>query len=58
MIRGDDANETSGKVGLALPGSIVSESQLRIPKLEQDIIFSNRVPLVSIELEYQAEWCA
>ena len=26
-------------------------------KLEPDIIFSNRVSLVSVELEYYAEWC-
>ena len=58
MIRETDANETSGEDGLALPGSIVGESQLRIPKLEPDIIFANRVPLVSVELEYHAAWCA
>ena len=46
MIREADANVTSGDDGLALPGSLVGESQLRIPKLEPDIIFSNRVPLV------------
>ena len=50
MIREADANETSGEDGLALPG--------RIPKLEPDIIFSNRVPLVSVGLEYHGEWCA
>ena len=27
---------------------LVGESQLRIPNLEPDIIFSNRVPLVSV----------
>ena len=54
MIREDDANETCVEDGLALPGSIVSASQLRIPKLEPDIIFSNRVPLVYVELEYHA----
>ena len=58
VIRDDDAIETSGEDGLALPGSLVGESQLRIPKLEPDIIFSNRVPLVSVELEYHAECCA
>ena len=58
MIRKADANETSGEDGLALPDSFVGESQLRIPKLEPDIIFSNRVSLVSVELEYHAEWCA
>ena len=40
VIREADANETSGEDGLALPGSLVGESQLRIPKLEADIIFS------------------
>ena len=58
VIREADANETSGEDGLALPGSLVGESQLRIPKLEPYIIFSNRVPHVSVELEYHAEWCA
>ena len=57
-IREDDANETSGKDGLALPGSLVGESQLRIPKLEPNIMFSNRVSLVSVEFEYHDEWCA
>ena len=55
VIREADANETSG---LALPGSLVCESQLRIPKLEPDTTFSNRVPLVSVELEYYVELCA
>ena len=58
MIREADANETYGEDGLALPGSLAGESQLRIPKLEPDIIFFNRVPLVFIELEYHPEWCA
>ena len=58
VISEADVNETSGEDGLALPGSLVGESQLRIPMLEPDIIFSNRVSLVSIELEYHAEWCA
>ena len=48
----------AGGDGLALPGSLVGESQLRILKLEPYIIFSNRVPLVSVEFEYHAEWCA
>ena len=58
VIREADANETSGEDGLALPRSRVGESQLIIPKLESDIIFSTRMPLVSVELEYHAEWCA
>ena len=43
MIREADANETSGEDGLALPGSLVDESQLRIPKLEPETTFSSRV---------------
>ena len=49
---------TSGEDELALHGSLIGESQLIIQKLEQDIIFSNMVPLVSVELQYHAEWCA
>ena len=58
VIREADANETYVEDGLALPGSLIDKSQLRIPKLKQYIIFSNRVSLVSVELEYHAEWCA
>ena len=58
MIREADANETYGEDGLVLSGSLVGEFQLRIPKLEPDIIFSNRVFLVSVELEYHTEWYA
>ena len=58
VIKEADANEAYGEDGLALPGSLVGESQLSIPKLEPDTTFSNRVPLVAVELEYPAEWCA
>ena len=54
MIREADANETSGEDGLVLFGSLVSESQLRIP----EIMLSNMMPLVSVELGYHDEWCA
>ena len=54
MIREADANETSGEDGLALHVSLGGEFQLRIPNLNPDIIFSNRVPLISVELEYHA----
>ena len=57
VISEADANETSGEDGLALPGSLVGESQLRIEKLEPDTTLSNRVPLVFVEPEYHAEWC-
>ena len=58
VIREADANETSWEDGLALPGSLVGKSQLKIQKLEPDIIFTHMGPLVSVELEYHAEWCA
>ena len=54
MIKDADTNDTSGQDGLTLPGGLVGESQLRIPKLEPYIIFSIRAPLVSVELEYHA----
>ena len=50
MIREAGANETSGEDGLALPGSLVGEPQLRTPKVEPDIMLSNVLPLVSVEL--------
>ena len=56
VIREADANETSGELGLALPGNLFGESQFRIPKLEPDTMLSNIVPLESVELEYHDEW--
>ena len=53
-----NVNETSGEDGLALLGILVGESQLRIPKFEPEIMLSNMLPLVSVKLEYHAEWCA
>ena len=55
VIREADANDTSGELGLALPGNLVGESQFRIPKLEPGTMLSNIVPLESVELEYH-EW--
>ena len=55
VIREAAVNETSGEDRLALPGSLVGEFQLRIPKFEPEIMFSNMVPLVSVELKYHAE---
>ena len=51
-----DANETSGEDGLTLLGSLVGESQLRILKFEPEIMLSNMLPLVSVELKYHDEW--
>ena len=50
-IREDDANDTSGELELALPGNLVGECQLGIPKLEPDTM-----PLESVELECHEEW--
>ena len=50
MKRETDADETSGQDGLTLPDRLVGESQLRTQKVEPDIIFSNKVPLESVEL--------
>ena len=58
MIREADANDISGEDGLVLLCILVGESQLRISKFEPEIMFSNMLPLVSVELEYHAEWCA
>ena len=55
VIREADANETYGEYGLALIGSLVGESQLRIQKFEPDIMFYNMVPLLYVELEYHVE---
>ena len=51
MIRETDANETSWDDGLALLGSLIGESRLRIPKFEPEIMLSCMLPVVSIELE-------
>ena len=56
VIREDDANETSGELGLALPDNLVGESQLRKPKLEPYTMLSNIVPLEYVELDYHDEW--
>ena len=57
MIREAGTNETSGEDGLAFFGSLVGESQFRIPKFQPEIMFSNMFPLVFVELEYHSEWC-
>ena len=41
VIREVDANEISGKLGLALTGNLVGGSLFRILKLESDIMLSN-----------------
>ena len=51
VIREADDNETPGDLGFALPGNLVCESQLRIPKLEPDTMLTNMVALESVEPE-------
>ena len=58
VIREGDANETSEELGLELLGSLIGDSQLGISKFEPEIMFSNVVTLVFVELVYHAEWCA
>ena len=55
---GRQQQQTFEEDGLALLGSLVGESQLRIQKFEPEIMLSSMLPLVSVELEYHAEWCA
>ena len=51
-----DANDTSGELGLALPGSLVGESVFRTAKLEVLTESASWMPLVSVVPECQSEW--
>ena len=57
-MRDADANETSGKLGSALGGTLVGVSQLRIPWSDPLIESAIFLSLVSVDLEYQDGWCA
>ena len=58
VMREADANETSGKLGLALPGNLVGEYQFKIPKIRarHHALSNIIVPFKSVELEYHNEW--
>ena len=56
VMREVDANDTSGELGLALPGSLVGESVFRTAKLEVLTESASWLPLVSVVPEYQSEW--
>ena len=56
VMREADANDTPGELGLTLPGILVGEYQLRIPKLESDTMLYSIVPFEYVELEYHDEW--
>ena len=58
VMRGIDANETSGELGSTFGGTLVGLSQLSIlssdPLIELSILF----PFVLVDLEYHGGWCA
>ena len=58
VMREADANDTSGELGSALPGSIMGESVFRTAMLEMLMESANLVPLVSVVPECQSEWGA
>ena len=58
VMRDADPNETSGKLGSALGGTLVGVSQLRIPWSDPLIELAIFLPLVSVDPEYQDGWCA
>ena len=56
VMREDDANDISGELGLAFPGSLVGESIFRTTKLEILTESASWLPLVSVVPECQSEW--
>ena len=58
VMREADANETSGELGSALPGRRVGESSFMTTWLDSLIKSASWLPLVSVVLEYHAEWWA
>ena len=56
VMREVDANDTSGELGLALPGSLVGKSVFRTAKLEVLTESASWLPLVSVVPECQLEW--
>ena len=56
VMREVDANDTSGELRLALPGSLVGESVFRTAKLEVLTESASWLPLVSVVPECQSEW--
>ena len=56
VMREVDANDTSGELGLAFPGSLVGESVFRTAKLEVLTESASWLPLISVVPECQSEW--
>ena len=51
-----DANDTSGELGSAFPGSLAGESVFRTVKLEMLTESASWLPLVSVVPECLSEW--
>ena len=56
VMRDTDANDTSGELGSAFPGSIEGSSAFRTAKLEMLINSTSWLLLVSVVPECQSEW--
>ena len=56
VMREDNANDTSGELGLAFPGCLVGASSFRPAKLEMLLEFASWLPLISVVPEFQSEW--
>ena len=56
VMKEADANDNSGELGSAFPGSLVGESVFRTTKLEMLIESASWLPLVSVVPECQSEW--
>ena len=55
-MREADANDTSGELGSAFPGSLVGESVFSTAKLEMLIESASWLPLEYVVPECQSEW--
>ena len=51
-----DANDTSGELGSAIPGSLLEKSVFMTAKLEMLIESASWLALVSVLLEFQGDW--
>ena len=56
VMKEADANDTSGELGSALPGSLVGESVFRTAKLEILTETASSLPLELVVPECQSEW--
>ena len=55
-MREADANDTTGELGSAFPGSLVGESVLRTAKLKMLTESASWLSLVSVVPEFQCKW--